>query len=205
VTLRKSKRRLYTLLAAVLVAALVTTGALIAARPSTVTLPEGTLINVRFDHTLSSAQNRPGDQFTATVAQDVVIDNQVAVPAGSIAYGRVVDARESGRLAGVARLRLELVGVELNGETYNVETTPTSRRGGDHKKRNWWLIGGGGGGGAAIGAIAGGGKGALIGGPIGAGAGLAYAAITGKKDITLPAETLLSFRLTQPATVEIDD
>jgi hypothetical protein len=58
------------------------------------------------------------------------------------------------------------------------------------------MIGGGAGLGAIIGGIAGGGKGALIGGAAGAGAGTATAAITGKKDIRISAETHLTFRLT---------
>ena len=54
---------------------------------------------------------------------------------------------------------------------------------------------------ALIGAIAGGGKGVLIGGPVGAGAGVATAFITGKKDVRLPPETHLTFRLSQPVTI----
>lgn len=201
----KLKRRTYAILGVALAAVLALTGVIVAQRPVEVTLPEGTAIHVRLDQSLSSASSRAGDSFTATVAEDVVADGKVAIPAGAVAHGLVVDARQSGRLAGVARLRLELAAVEVNGETYDVQTTNAFRRGGDHKKRNWALIGGGAGGGAAIGAIAGGGKGALIGGPIGAGAGLAYAALTGKKDFTLPVETSLSFKLTQPVSVEVDD
>jgi hypothetical protein len=45
--------------------------------------------------------------------------------------------------------------------------------------------------------LAGGGKGALIGGLAGAGAGTAGTAFTGNKEIVIPAETLLTFRLEQ--------
>ena len=60
---------------------------------------------------------------------------------------------------------------------------------------------GGGGLGAIIGGIAGGGKGALIGGLAGAGAGTAGAGLTGNKEIVIPAETPLTFRLERPVTV----
>jgi hypothetical protein len=80
-------------------------------------------------------------------------------------------------------------------------TAARTRIGGKHKRRNLALIGGGAGGGALIGAVAAGGKGALIGGPIGAGVGTAAAFITGKKDITLPPETPLTFTLAEPVTV----
>ncbi len=54
----------------------------------------------------------------------------------------------------------------------------------------------------AIGAIAGGAKGALLGGPIGAGAGTAAAYFAGKRDVKLPVETYLNFKLTEPLTVD---
>lgn len=170
-----------------------------------VTLPAGTALEVSLDHALASNQNRAGDEFSATVVQPVVFEGQTVIPAGARAKGELVDARESGRLKGVAQLRLALTEVEVNGDWYDVETNAISRRGGDHKKRNWAWIGGGAAGGALIGAIAGGGKGALIGGPVGAGAGLAGAAITGKKDIRLSAERRLTFVLAEPVTVPVSD
>jgi len=54
-----------------------------------------------------------------------------------------------------------------------------------------------------VGAATGGGKGALIGSAVGAGAGTAGAAATGKLDITIPAETRLSFKLTESVTVQV--
>jgi hypothetical protein len=54
-----------------------------------------------------------------------------------------------------------------------------------------------------IGALAGGGKGAAIGAAAGAGAGTAGAAFTGNKNIVLPAETLVNFRLLQPLEVKM--
>ena len=56
--------------------------------------------------------------------------------------------------------------------------------------------------GAAIGAVAGGGKGALVGAALGAGAGTAGSAYTGEK-IVLPAESALSFTLTEPVTIKM--
>lgn len=49
--------------------------------------------------------------------------------------------------------------------------------------------------GAVIGAIAGGGKGVAIGAGAGAAAGTAGAAATGKQDVSLPAETVLTFTI----------
>src|ERR1700686_4711926 len=184
-------------------AGLITTAVTLATHPRTVavTVPEETAIHVTLDQGISSNQNRPGDHFEATISEPVVLNDKTVIPQGTPVEGLVVDARPSGHLMGRAHLQLALESMQLNGKTYDLRTSSSYRRGGDHKKRNWAWIAGGGGGGALIGALAAGGKGALIGGPIGAGAGTAAAFFTGKKDIRLPAETQLSFRLADPVTI----
>jgi hypothetical protein len=196
-------KRNYILLGTSVLAVALVTGAAVQWHGSQqqVTLPQETPIHVTLDQTLSSDHNQTGDQFQATVAEPVVVAGKTAIPEGAAVTGRVVDAHESGRLHGRARLYLTLETMQVNGKSYDVQTANSGRVGGAHKKRNIALIAGGGGGGALIGALAGGGKGALIGGPIGAGAGTAAAYFTGKKDIHLPAETHLTFRLAEPVTV----
>ena len=172
-------------------------------RAKPVTLPESTAIHVTLDQAIASDQNRSGDHFEATVSEPVVIDGKTVIPQGAHAEGLVVDAKQSGRLMGRARLELALQTVEVNGRDYDVQTMSRTRIGGNHKKRNWAWIGGGAGGGALIGAAAGGGKGALIGGPVGAGAGTVAALLTGKKDIRLRPETPITFELAEPVTVNV--
>jgi len=168
-----------------------------------VTIPAGTPITVTLDQSLASNQQTSGDEFDASVAAPVIVNGKTVIPKGAAVIGRVVEARESGRLKGVAELRLTLASVEVDGDSYDVESSSITRTGGDHKKRNTALIGGGAAAGAVIGGLAGGGKGALIGGAAGAGAGTATAAATGKKDITIPAETRLSFKLSEPLTIQV--
>lgn len=186
---------------AVLATALVS-GAVLVSRPDAVTIPEGTALHVRLDHMIASDQSRPGEEFTATLAEPIVVAGETVIPEGSPVKGRVIEAKESGRLKGVSRLRLALTEIQAGENSYDLTTTSAIRVGGNHRKRNWWWIGGGGAGGTVIGAIAGGAKGALIGGPIGAGAGVTAAFLTGKKDIRLPAETPLTFKLSQSVKVE---
>ncbi|HUK30667.1 MAG TPA: hypothetical protein VLV89_06105 [Candidatus Acidoferrum sp.] len=202
-TLTTLSKRSYILIGgAVLLAAAIAVGAAVSRDKSVpVTLADETPIQVTLNQALASNKNRPGDHFEATVSAPIVVDGKTIVPAGAQATGLVVDAERSGRLMGRARLELALESVDVNGVAYDIHTLDTGRKGGSHKKRNFALIGGGAGGGAIIGAIAGGGKGALIGGPVGAGAGVATAFITGKKDVRLPPETRLTFRLSQPVTI----
>ncbi|HXE89641.1 MAG TPA: hypothetical protein VNK82_01620 [Terriglobales bacterium] len=193
-------KRTYLILAIPILAALVWASTTLAAQGE-LTVPAGTALHVRLDHSLATNQVRSGDMFTATVTRPVVVDGTAVIPEGARARGLVTYAKESGRLKGVAQLQLTLDAIQVGDRWYEVQTSGITRVGGNHKKRNILLIGGGGGGGALIGALAAGGKGALIGGPIGAGAGIAVAALTGKKDFRLPAETPLQFRLTEPVSM----
>lgn len=168
-----------------------------------VIVPEGTPIAITLDQTLNSEQNKSGDSFEGTVSEAVVIEGKPVIPKGAQVQGTIVEAKESGRLKGVAVLRLALNEVEVDSKSYEVQSADLSFRGDSHTKRNVGMIGGGAGVGAAIGAIAGGGKGAAIGAGVGAGAGTAAAAATGKKDVTLPAETKLTFKLSQPVTIQV--
>jgi len=168
-----------------------------------VTIPEGAQFDVTLDETLASNKSQSGDNFAASLAQPIVEHGKTIIPAGAHLTGRVVDAKDAGRLHVPARLSVALSSVEVEGKSYDIETNTIAETGQNHNKRNLGFIGGGAAGGALIGGLAGGGKGALIGSAVGAGAGTAGAAATGKKDISMPAETNLKFRLSKPVTVSV--
>ena len=157
---------------------------------------------ITFPLALSLTSNS-GDSFSAEVAEPVEVAGKVVVPSGAPASGHVVEVVPEGHFKGGARLRLALDSITANGTKYEIETGVLSRGLKGKGKRTAALIAGGAGGGALIGGLAGGGKGALIGGLVGGGAGTAGAAYTGNKQIMLPAESALSFRLAQPVTVRM--
>ncbi len=165
------------------------------------TAPAGTTLSVRLIDSLSSAQNKIGDAFAASVDVPVVINGKTVIPRGSRVNGEVVSAVASGRLTTPAKLYLKLVSVEIGGKVLPISTTLAGRTEKSHAKRNVTAAGGGAAAGAIIGAIAGGGKGAAIGAAAGAGAGTAGAAATGKKDVEYPSEKLLKFTLKNALTV----
>jgi hypothetical protein len=167
--------------------------------PQVVTLPQGTLFEVRLSETLDTKRNRTGDRFRATLDSPVILENGTEIiPRGANFSGRVDTSKASGRLKGRAAMTLELDSFELNGRKYQISTSHAGRVSGNHKKRNIIAIGGGAGVGAGIGALAGGPAGALIGAGAGAGAGTLGAVFTGKKQVSIPVETRLSFELRRP-------
>lgn len=163
--------------------------------PVVVSLPEGTSIRVRLDSDLGSNISKPGDTFTATVADDVMKGGDVIIAKGARAEGTVVDAKPLGRFKGGAALVVKLDRVTSRWGSYPVETASVSQAQQGKGKRSATMIGGGAGLGALIGGLAGGGKGAAIGALAGGGAGTAGTAFTGNKQIVLPAETVLTFKL----------
>jgi hypothetical protein len=127
----------------------------------------------------------------------------MVIPSGSDVTGVVTDAKKAGKFKGGASLTLALESLAVRGHTYNIVTEYYAQQSKGKGKRTTAMVAGGGGVGAAIGGLAGGGKGAAIGALVGAGAGTA-GAMTGNRDIELPAESVLSFKLDQSLTLKPD-
>lgn len=170
--------------------------------PKPLVVPAETALTVVLDQTLSSKTSTNGETFAATVHSPVEVDGKIAIPKGARATGIVREAKSAGRFKGAAALELTLTSLNVNGSEYEIHTSSPLRVSKGKGKRSAVMIGGGAGGGALIGGLAGGGKGALIGGLIGAGAGTAGAGLTGNREITLPAETALTFRLMRPLEIK---
>jgi hypothetical protein len=171
-------------------------------RPKPIVVPADTVIAVVLDEPVGSKISTPGQNFSATLRDVVEVDGRVAIPKGARATGIVKDAKPAGRFKGGAALELTLASIEVNGTNYDVSTTAPTETSKGKGKRTAAMVGGGAGGGALIGGLAGGGKGALIGGLIGAAAGTGGAGLTGNRDITLPAETPITFQLVNPLEIK---
>ena len=159
------------------------------------TLFPGDTLTIRLNSELNSGKNIAGTRFFGIVEQSVTHNGKTFVPIGAVVEGYIREATTSGRLAGKAEFHLHLDGLSIDGRRYSITTQPEVRNGVGHRKRNTTMIGGGAVAGTIIGALVGSGKGAAIGAVTGAAVGTGGAIATGKKEILIPAETVLTFRL----------
>src|ERR1041385_8105263 len=118
------------------------------AKPEPVTVPDGTEIAVRLVDPLDSGKNQAGDTFHATLAQPIMVGDQVAVPTGADVEGRVVEAKNAAHFTGGSSLTVELTRMSVNGKSYTLQTDQWSKQG-NARGKNTAAKGGGG---AAIGA-----------------------------------------------------
>jgi len=178
-------------------------GPTITAIPLKVSIPAGTNLSVRIDRHISVKTSRSGDGFTGEIVDPVLAsDNRVLLPKGTQVAGVVDAAHSRGHFKGRSVLSLRLTSLTLNGTQYPLTTGDLSRSKKGKGKRSAALIGGGAGLGMLVGGLASGGTGLAVGGLAGGGAGTAIAGLTGNRDIDIPAESVLNFRLEDDLTVQ---
>ena len=169
--------------------------------PAPVVIPEGKTLAVTIDQNISTKDNSTGDRFEASLAEPVTIDGNEVLRRGTHVRGTITESEQAGHVKGKATLTIALTSINASGQTYEIHTTSYTEVGKARGKRTGIGTGGGAALGAIVGALAGGGKGAAIGAGAGAGAGAAGAAYTGDRDVSIPAERLVHFKLTHSVSL----
>ncbi|HLV00833.1 MAG TPA: hypothetical protein VKZ59_06180 [Acidobacteriota bacterium] len=169
------------------------------------TVPAGTELEVRLDHAIGTASNHPGDEFTARLASDLVMNGKLLAPAGSAVTGVLPTVDDSNRVKGRAVMSLALKSIMVDGEHYSLETHPLTIEAQDTKKKDAAVIAGSAAAGTVIGAITGGKKGAAIGAGLGGGAGTGYVLATKGKEVEFGPEARLAFTLSEAVTLPVLD
>ena len=164
-------------------------------------IPSGAELAIRTSEPINSRSAQVDQTFDAQVDRDVLGDaGQVLIPRGSDA--RLVIRRiNNGGSTGTPEMTLDLESVRMDGRRYLIDASDVDEKGTSgigKNKRTGEMVGGGAVLGTIIGAIAGGGKGAAIGAVSGAAAGGTAEVLTKGKDVRVPSETVLRFRLDHP-------
>ncbi|MFP5229398.1 MAG: hypothetical protein ACLGXA_17435, partial [Acidobacteriota bacterium] len=167
-----------------------------------VSIPAGTLLQIRTSEPLDVAKLQDGTVFQATAASDVYEGNVLAIPRGAVLQGAVVGLKKPSGLGGNAELELQITSLNLGGQAYPVATDIWSSKGPNKAGYTAGNTVGGAAVGAIIGGLIGRGPGAALGAVIGGTGGLAASGATSGPRIYLPAESLLNFHLASAITVQ---
>ena len=168
-----------------------------------VTVPAGTRILIRTIDSIDTTKQKTGYRFKASLETNLQAEDVVVAPRGTTVYGRLVEASSAGRMSGSSQLTLELTDIMINDTAYPVLTSTYEIKGKGEGKKTAGKVLGGTGLGALIGGIAGGGTGAAIGALAGAAGGTAVAASKKGEQLQVPSESLIEFRLEQPASLPL--
>ncbi|HTV08658.1 MAG TPA: hypothetical protein VMD97_06415 [Candidatus Aquilonibacter sp.] len=170
--------------------------------PYNLTVPAGTELAVRVNQRIDVKHAVAGEHFTGEIVEPVMNNGVVLIPRGTPVRGRIDESHRRGHFKGRSVLELRLVSMTLNGYEYGLDTHDTVRSKRGKGRRSAGFIGGLAGVGMLVGGIASGGAGLAIGGASGAGAGTLLAGVTGNRDIVIPAESIVHFRLADQLVVQ---
>jgi hypothetical protein len=162
-------------------------------------IPSGTQLAIRTNEAIDSKSSTVGQTFSAVMYADVLNSSgTVAIPKGSDI--KLVIRNTSG-----SDLVLDIDSLVVAGRRYIVSTSDLEKKGAQGigaNRRTAEMVGGGAAVGAIIGAVVGGGKGAAIGAGIGAAGGAGVQVLTKGKEVRVPPETVLNFKLDQDLRLE---
>src|ERR1035437_2866986 len=166
-----------------------------------VTVPQGTLIQLRTNEPLDSKRAVEGAPVQFTVIQDVGFGGVLAVPRGATVHGVVSETKKAGPLSGSPELALKLTSLDLGGKNYPLDSDQFKVKGPSKTGRTVGNAVGAGIVGTIIGCAVGRGAGCAIGAGAGVAAGTAASAASPGPGVWIPAEARVDFHLAAPVTV----
>jgi hypothetical protein len=173
--------------------------------PDRLTIPVGTTIVGQLSQYLSSHQNRPGDGFTMTLDQPIIVNGWVVARKGQMVTGEVSVANKGGIGKGPSQLGVELTELTLvDGQQVPIYTQLVQTVGPSSTGRNVATVATTTGLGTVIGAAADGGRGAGIGAGIGAAAGVIGVLVASGRPSEILPESMMTFRLTAPVNISTE-
>jgi hypothetical protein len=101
-----------------------------------------TIIYVKLRQPITAAA-QPGQSFAAVLDEPLLVDSQTVAPQGAEVAGKVLAARESGRLHTAGYVRITLTSITLNGKSIAIQTNSAIAGGGSFKNRDFSFMRGG--------------------------------------------------------------
>ena len=166
-----------------------------------VTIPQGTLLQLRTNEAVGSKRAKDGEPVQFTVIRDVAVGGVLALPKGATVHGVVTEVKKAGDLGGSSVLALQLTSLDLGGQSYPLTTDQFKVKGPSKTGQTVGNAVGGGILGTIIGCAVGRGFGCAVGAGAGVAAGVGASAASPGPQVWIPAEALVTFHLNTPLTV----
>jgi hypothetical protein len=159
-----------------------------AAPPKTGTMaPAGTRLVIRMMDTIDTKKHKAGHKFRGQLEGALVVDGVTVAARGSVLYGTIISAQQSGRAAGSSELAMEFTDIMINDQLFPIATAGLAAQTGNEAQKTVGRTARA----AAIGGLVDGSSGAKTGAKVGLGASI----LTGGSSINVPAGTLLETEL----------
>jgi hypothetical protein len=166
-----------------------------------VTIPQGTLLQLRTSESVGTRRAKDGEPVQFTVIRDVAVGSVLAIPRGAPVHGVVSEVKQAGELGGSPVLALKLTSLDLGGQSYPLDSDQFKVKGPNKAGQTVGNAVSGAIIGTIIGCAVSRGTGCAIGAAAGAGAGTAASAASPRPGVWIPAEALVTFHLNTPLTV----
>ncbi len=162
-------------------------------RASTITVAEGTRLVIRMSETVDSKRHSSGHKFRGQLESALVVNGVTVARRGSTVYGRILSAKQAGRLAGSSDMTIEFTDLLVDDQMHSMRTQGLKAQGGNEAGRTAGRTARA----AALGGLYGGSSSAKKGAKVGLGASL----ITSGSSINIPAGTLVETNLATSLTL----
>jgi hypothetical protein len=167
-----------------------------------ITIPAGQSFSIRTIDPIDSKTNTTGQSFRASLNSPLTRNGHTVIPSGAPVTITLTNVKGAGRIKGSSELAVTVTSIDYHGRAFNVDSSVNTEQGKGRGKQTAIRTGIGAAAGALIGGLAGGGKGAAIGSVAGGGAGVGFQAFTHGEQVKIPSETVITFTLNSPLTVE---
>lgn len=172
--------------------------------PVGTTVAAGTQLRITFPTEVSTKNMVAGDSFTATLAEDVMVNGRVVFPAGSTVNGHIVEAVRPGKSSGRGKMVLAYDSISAYGKSYSIDTVGAPIEGKSGTSSDAVKVVGGAAAGAILGKVIGGSGGdAAKGAAAGAAAGTAASLLTRGPDPVVKAGQTLTVSMDRSVTVRV--
>ena len=162
-------------------------------QPATITVAEGTRLVIRMSETLDSKRHSSGHKFRGQLESALVVNGVTVARRGNTVYGRILSAKQAGRLAGSSDMTVEFTDLLVDDQMHSMRTQGLKAQGNNEAGRTAGRTARA----AALGGLYGGSSSAKKGAKIGLGASI----ITSGSSINIPAGTLVETNLAAPLSL----